>query len=135
MATNILRWCNSDEAKEIEAKPPKEEQNPGSPSGEQMQNPRKPADFDWAKQAELLRATKRVLGVEESPSKGTISRAVHDGAIHYNGKSGRQCLVNVDSFLVWITTKKDLQHDEARQVADAIISEIRSRNTDAQPVV
>lgn len=85
--------------------------------------------FDWAKQVELLRATVRVLTREESPDKGTISRAVRDQEIQSNGKSKRQCLVKVDSFLAWITKTKGLQNCETLQIGDAIINEIRRRKS------
>ena len=94
-----------------------------------VERPPSPASvaFDWARQAELLRATQRVLGIEESPDKGTISRAVRDGQLQYNGLSGRQCLVNVDSFKAWITKAKELANDEVLQIMDAVMNEIRSR--------
>lgn len=83
--------------------------------------------FDWARQAELCRATQRVLGEDEAPNKGTISKAIQAGQIETNGKSGRQCLVKVDSYKAWITRAKELSHDEVNQIIDAVMNEIRSR--------
>lgn len=83
--------------------------------------------FDWAKQVELWRATQRVLGEEESPDKGTISKAVRNGQLESNRLSGRQCRVKVDSFKAWITKAKELANDEVLQIMDAVMSEIRSR--------
>ncbi len=83
--------------------------------------------FDWASQAELCRATRRVLGEEETPNKGTLSRAIQAGHIETNGMSGRQCLVKIDSYKEWIRRTKGLAHDELLQIMDAVMSEIRSR--------
>jgi len=83
--------------------------------------------YSWASQAELCRATQRVLGEEEAPNKGTISRAIQAGQIETNGMSGRQCRVKVDSFKAWITKVKKLADDEVLQIMDAVMSEIRGR--------
>ncbi len=83
--------------------------------------------FDWAKQIELWRATQRVLGDEDTPDRGTISKAVKAGGLESNGHSGRKCLVNVDSFKAWITKAKELANGEVLQIMDAVMSEIRSR--------
>lgn len=91
-------------------------------------NGKSPPDlYDWARQAELWRATQRVLGEDETPNKGTISKAIQAGQIETNGESGRQCLVRVDSFKAWITKTKELANAEVLQIMDAVISEIRSR--------
>jgi len=82
--------------------------------------------FAWATQAQVLRATQRVLGKEESPDKGTISRAVQAGEIESNGESGRACRVKVDSYKAWITKAKGLANDEVLQIMDAITTEIRT---------
>jgi len=82
--------------------------------------------FDWATQAQVLRATQRVLGEEESPDKGTISRAVQAGEIESNGQSGRACRVKVDSYKAWIAKAKELANDEELQIMDAITTEIRT---------
>lgn len=84
------------------------------------------AYYDWAQQADLCRAAGRVLGVDESPNKGTISRAVRGGQLQSNGKSGRKCLVNVGSFKAWIAKKHELENEEVLQISDAIMSELRS---------
>ncbi|MBN2561932.1 MAG: hypothetical protein JXQ75_13490 [Phycisphaerae bacterium] len=83
--------------------------------------------FDWAKQIELWRATQRVLGGEDTPDKGTISKAVQAGDLESNGESGRKCRVKVDSFKAWITKTKELANDEVLQIMDAVMNEIRSR--------
>lgn len=84
-------------------------------------------DFDWARQTELYRATQRVLGEDEAPNKGTISRAIQDGRIETNGKSGQACRAKVDSYKAWITRFKKLPHNEVNQIIDAVMSEIRDR--------
>jgi hypothetical protein len=83
--------------------------------------------FGWARQAELRRATQRVLGEDDAPNKGTISRAIQAGKIDTNGKSGRACWVKVDSYKAWITETKGLPKYEVDQVMDGIMNEIRSR--------
>ena len=94
-----------------------------------IERPPSPASdaFNWARQAELCRATQRVLGADEAPNKGTISKAIQAGQIETNGKSGRQCLVKVDSYKAWITRAKELPHEEVNQITDAVMNEIRSR--------
>ena len=84
------------------------------------------AYYDWAQQADLCRAAGRVLGADESPNKGTISRAVRGGQLQSNGKSGRKCRVNVGSFKAWIAKKHELENEEVLQISDAIMSELRS---------
>lgn len=94
-----------------------------------VERPPSPASvaFDWARQAELCRATQRVLGEDEAPNKGTISKAIQAGQIETNGESGRQCLVKVGSYKAWITRAKELPHEEVNQIIDAVMNEIRSR--------
>jgi len=82
--------------------------------------------FEWAKQAELVKATDQVLG-SSSLNKGSLSKAIKQGFIKYNEKSGRACLVYIDSFLEWIARKESLQNDETTQIRNAIIGEISSR--------
>lgn len=84
-------------------------------------------DFDWVRQAELVRALHRVLGEDESPNKATLTRAVQRGQIQSNGKSGRQLLLQVDSVKAWLTRTRSMDHAEVQQVVDAIIAEIRMR--------
>lgn len=83
--------------------------------------------FGWAQQVELVLATQRVLGKEEAPNKGTISRAIQDGLLDSNGKSRHACRIRVDSVKGWLTKHWGLDHEEAQQVLDAIITEIRRR--------
>lgn len=83
--------------------------------------------FDWAKQIELWRATQRVLGDEDTPDRGTISKAVKAGDLESNGESGQKVRVKIDSFKAWITKAKELANDEVLQIMDAVMSEIRSR--------
>jgi len=83
--------------------------------------------FDWARQIELFRATRRVLGEADTSDKGTISRAVQAGDIESNGETGQKCRVKVDSFKAWITRTKGLANDEVLQIMDAVMSEIRCR--------
>ena len=83
--------------------------------------------FEWAIQAELMRATNQVIGAG-ALDKGTLSNAVtRDGKIESNGKSGRACRVKVKSFLIWIARKEELEHDEVVQIRNAVIGEISSR--------
>lgn len=83
--------------------------------------------FNWVRQAELVRALHRVLGKDDSPDKGTLTRAVQDGQIQSNGESGRKCLLQVDSVKAWLTKTRDIPHEEVQQVVDAVINEIRTR--------
>lgn len=83
--------------------------------------------YSWVRQAELVRALHRVLGKDDSPDKGTLTRAVQDGQIQSNGESGRKCLLQVDSVKAWLTKAKGMEHSETQQVADAIITEVRMR--------
>lgn len=85
------------------------------------------SDFDWVKQAELVRALHRVLGEDESPDKATLTRAVQKGLIQSNGKSGRKRLLQVDSVKTWLIKKRGMAHDEVQQVVDAVVAEIRMR--------
>jgi CheY-like chemotaxis protein len=80
--------------------------------------------FDWAKQAQLVRATNQVLGPDTPFHKGTLCKAIQAGEIKFNGESGRACRVQVGSFLAWIEKKDRLQNDEVTQIRNAIIGEI-----------
>jgi hypothetical protein len=83
-------------------------------------------DYGWAKQAELMRAMTDVLA-DDHKDKSSLSRAIQKGSLKSNGKSGHACLVDVDSFKVWIAKDRGLQNDEVRQLENAIIGEIRNR--------
>ena len=83
--------------------------------------------YNWASQAEVLRALQNALGETDAPNKGTISRAVQRGHIQSNGKSGRACLVNVESLKSWIANWAKIETFEAHQVGIAVIAEINSR--------
>ena len=83
--------------------------------------------FDWATQAELCRATERVLGEDEAPDKGTVSKAIKARQIESNGKSGRACQVKVDSYKAWLVRIKKLDNEAVLQVMDAVTTEIRNR--------
>ena len=83
--------------------------------------------FDWVRQAELVRALHRVLGEEDSPDKGMLTRAVQDGQIQSNGESGRKCRLHVDSVKAWLIKTRGMAHDEVQQVVDAVVAEIRMR--------
>jgi hypothetical protein len=83
--------------------------------------------LDWVKQAELVRALNRVLGVGESPNKSTLTRAVQNGLIQSNGESARKLLLQVDSVKAWLTRTRGMDHGEVQQVVDAVMSEIRMR--------
>ena len=80
-------------------------------------------EYSWAKQADLVRATNNVL-CEGTLNKGSLSKAITQGEIKYNGKSGRACRVDVESFLVWITRKESIQNNETIQIRNAIIGEL-----------
>ncbi|MBN2583218.1 MAG: hypothetical protein JXL80_09120 [Planctomycetes bacterium] len=79
--------------------------------------------FDRAQQAQLVRATNHVLG-QATLNKGSLSAAIRDGHIKYNGRSGRACRVEVRSFLAWIERKENLPREEVVQVRIAIMAEI-----------
>jgi hypothetical protein len=83
--------------------------------------------YGWVRQAELVRALHRVLGEEDSPDKGTLTRAVQDGQILSNGESGRKCRLQVDSIRAWLNKTRNIALNEVQQVVDALISEIRMR--------
>jgi hypothetical protein len=83
--------------------------------------------FDWATQAELCRATEQVLGEDEAPNKGTVSKAIKAKQIETNGKSSRACRVKVDSYKAWLLRVKQLDNEAVIQVTNAIIGEIRNR--------
>lgn len=101
-----------------------------APSSEASAKPEtKSTSFDWARQIELCRATQRVLGEEDAPHKGTISKAVQFGQLESNGKKGVACLVRVDSYKAWIGKKKGLANDELLQITDAVMNEIRTRTS------
>lgn len=105
------------------AKPPRKADNdPG-------QAAQSPGDrYDWARQIELVRATNQVHG-EGSLNKGVLSRACSDGHLTTNGAKGRAALVQVRSFLAWVTRRFEIGKDEEVQVRNAIIGEINSRNS------
>ncbi len=83
--------------------------------------------YNWASQVEVSRAVCSVLGEDAAPDKATISRAVQRGLIESNGKSGRACLVNVESLKSWIAKWAKIDTFEAHQVVIAVIAEINSR--------
>ncbi len=97
---------------------------PGSPTKGVKVDGKSGSGFDQAKQAQLVRATNQVLGPDIPFHKGTLSKAIQAGEIKYNGKSGRACRVQVESFLAWIVKKEHLQNDEVTQIRNAIIGEI-----------
>ncbi|MFI4912681.1 MAG: hypothetical protein ACIAQZ_13535 [Sedimentisphaeraceae bacterium JB056] len=93
------------------------------PVNEQITNLDAPR-FEWITQAQAGRALNSVLGKDEAPDKSTISRAVKNGDIEFNGLSGRQSKLKVKSFLNWIQCTNDLGVDELKQVRNAIIGEM-----------
>jgi len=84
--------------------------------------------YEWARQAELVRATNDVLS-EGTLDKGVLSKACAEQHIETNGIPGRGSLVKVSSFLAWVAKKCDLAKDEQTQVRNAIIGEISTRNS------
>lgn len=84
--------------------------------------------YEWARQIELVRATHQVLG-EGMLNKGVLSRACADGQVETNGKTGRGARVRVRSFLTWVSRQNDLGAEETKQIRNAVIGEISSRNS------
>jgi hypothetical protein len=82
--------------------------------------------FEWARQAELVRATNQVLG-SDMLNKGVLSRASASRKIESNGKTGPCSRIRVASFLVWVVRQFSLGTDEQTQIRNAIIGEINSR--------
>lgn len=88
--------------------------------------------YEWAHQAEFVRATNQVLG-DRTLNKGVLSRACADKHIETNGKTGRGSLVQVSSFLAWIRKREKIGADEQTQIRNAIIGEITARNSKRNP--
>jgi hypothetical protein len=84
--------------------------------------------YEWARQAELVRATNQVLG-QGTLDKGVLSRACSDRHVETNGKSGRGLRVRVSGFLPWVARKFSLAKDEQTQIRNAIFGEINERNS------
>lgn len=88
--------------------------------------------FDWAHQAELIRAANQVLGAG-SLNKGVVSKACsgkglpNGPQIETSEVSDGRTLVKVASFLRWVEDRRDLGHDEVTQVHNAVIGEIVRR--------
>ena len=82
--------------------------------------------YEWARQVELVNATNQTLEAD-APHKGTINKAVQNQEIESNGKKRKKSLVNVHSYIAWLTKKKMIPHEEAIQVRNAIMGEIISR--------
>lgn len=89
--------------------------------------PAEDTKYEWARQAELVRATDQVLG-EGQLNKGVLARAC-GSQIETNGKSGQGSRVKVSSFLPWIARKFGLPKDELIQIRNAIIGEINDRKS------
>jgi hypothetical protein len=84
--------------------------------------------FEWARQAELVRATNQVLG-SDMLNKGVLSRAVAARKIEGNGKSGPCSRIRVASYLIWVVRQFHLGTDEQTQIRNAIIGEINARKS------
>lgn len=84
--------------------------------------------FEWARQAELVRATNQVLGCDML-NKGVLSRAVASRKIESNGKYGPCSRICVASYLVWVVRQFHLGTDEQTQIRNAIIGEINTRKS------
>lgn len=84
--------------------------------------------YEWARQAELVRAANQVLG-SGMLNKGVLSRACAAGKVQTNGKPGHGSRVRVSSFLVWVGRQFSLGTDEQIQVRNAVIGEIHGRNS------
>ncbi|MDH4201380.1 MAG: hypothetical protein OEV87_00605 [Phycisphaerae bacterium] len=84
-------------------------------------------DYDWAKQAEIVRATIQVLGEEDAPDKATVSRWGRDGKVKTNGETGHESRIDVNSFLTYIAKEMELENCERTQIRNAIIGEINAR--------
>lgn len=82
--------------------------------------------YEWARQAELVKATNQVLG-EGDLNPGVLSRACKGGEISTNQQPGRGAMVEVKSFILWLGKKRDLPKEELDQVRNAIIGEISAR--------
>ncbi|MCO6436924.1 MAG: hypothetical protein J5J06_07540 [Phycisphaerae bacterium] len=83
--------------------------------------------YEWARQAELIRATEQVLG-QPVFHKGGFSRLCGK-QIETNGKAGHLKRVRISSFLTWIQKREDLGNEEVAQIRNAIIGEITSRKS------
>jgi hypothetical protein len=86
------------------------------------------SSYEWARQAELVRATNQVLG-EGTLDKGVLSRACKNARVETNGKPGQASRVRVTSFLTWVSRQFQIGKDEQDQVRNAIIGEITARNS------
>jgi len=84
--------------------------------------------YAWARQAELVKAVNDVLG-EGTLHKGVLSRACTDGQVETNRQPGPGSRVSTNSFLAWVTRKFELAKNEQTQVRNAVIGEIRARNS------
>jgi len=82
--------------------------------------------YEWARQAELIKAVNKVLG-EGELNPGVLSRACKAGEITMNQQRGRGAMVEVKSFMAWLGKKRELPKEELDQVRNAIIGEISAR--------
>jgi len=83
--------------------------------------------YEWARQAELVRAVRQVMGDGEL-NPGVLSKACTSGEIATNGEDSRKNMVEVKSFIIWLGQKRELPKDELDQVRNAIMGEISIRN-------
>lgn len=119
---------------EVAASEPSRSLDEGSPAGgppvlpPRSITPSNDDPYEWARQVELVRATNQVFG-ERFLHKGVFSRECAIGHVVTNGESGRAARVNCDSFLAWIIRKHGVGGEELIQLRNAIIGEIRARNS------
>lgn len=93
--------------------------------GNRPPDPRAPDYYDWASQAEVLRAVDHAIG-EGELNDGVLSRACsHE--ILTNGKKRREMLLNVESFMKYAVQKFELNDDDFKSLHGAILEEIHSR--------